>query len=123
MEQPGLPPLVVLLWALNVLTDAGGQLALKGVASDARAGEGLARWYWMLRQPLLWLGLGCYVLEFGLWLAFLSLVPLSEGVLLGTINTVFIMVAGRYFFAEKLSALRVSGILLIALGVAIVGSS
>lgn len=123
MEQPGLPPLVVLLWGLNVLMDAGGQLALKGVASDARAGEGLARWRWMLRQPLLWLGLGCYVLEFGLWLAFLSLVPLSEGVLLGTINTVFIMVAGRYFFAEKLSALRVSGILLIALGVAIVGSS
>nr|WP_315465249.1 EamA family transporter [uncultured Rhodoferax sp.] len=121
MDHTGLTPLACILWTLNVIMDGGGQLALKSVASDTRAGDGLARWRWMLLQPLLWLGVGCYALEFGLWLAFLSIVPLSEGVLLGTINTVFIMLAGRYFFAEKLSVLRVAGILLIAVGVAIVG--
>ena len=36
---------------------------------------------------------------------------------------VAIMLAGRYLFAEKLSRLRVTGILLISLGVAIVGWS
>lgn len=121
MNQAGLSPLVILLWVLNVVMDAGGQLALKAAASDPRAGDGLARWRWMVRRPWLWIGIGCYAIEFVVWLAFLSLVPLSEGVLMGTINTVAIMLAGRYLFAEKLSRLRVTGILLISLGVAIVG--
>lgn len=51
----------------------------------------------------------------------LSLVPLSEGVLLGSINIVAIMVAGRILFGEKLTRLRIAGILLVTLGVAIVG--
>jgi drug/metabolite transporter (DMT)-like permease len=55
------------------------------------------------------------------WIAFLSLVPLSEGVLLGSINIVAIMIAGRFLFSEKLTRLRVTGILLVTLGVAIVG--
>jgi multidrug transporter EmrE-like cation transporter len=49
------------------------------------------------------------------------LVPLSEGVLLGSINIVAVMIAGRLLFAEKLSPLRTFGILLIAAGVAVVG--
>lgn len=119
-----LSPLVLLLWALNVVVDSGGQLAFKAAAVDPQvhAGhEGLARWRAMARRPWLWVGVTCYVAEFVLWLAFLSLVPLSEGVLLGSINIVAIMLAGRYFFAEKLSPLRVVGILLISLGVALVG--
>lgn len=114
-------PLVATLWVLNVLVDSGGQLAFKAAAGDPRAGDGLARWKWMARRPWLWIGIACYVAEFLLWLAFLSLVPLSEGVLLGSINIVAIMLAGRYLFAEKLSRLRVIGILLISAGVAIVG--
>ncbi|WP_295853281.1 EamA family transporter [uncultured Xylophilus sp.] len=116
-----LSPLVLVLWVLNVLVDSGGQLAFKAAAGDPRAGSGLARWRWMAGRPWLWVGIGCYVAEFVLWLAFLSLVPLSEGVLLGSINIVAIMVAGRFFFAEKLSRMRVAGILLVSLGVAIVG--
>lgn len=116
-----LTPLVATLWLLNVLVDSGGQLAFKAAAGDPRAGAGLARWAWMARRPWLWIGVGCYVAEFLLWLAFLSLVPLSEGVLLGSINIVAIMIAGRCLFGEKLSRLRVTGILLISVGVAIVG--
>ncbi|MCS4510498.1 EamA family transporter [Xylophilus ampelinus] len=116
-----LSPLVVVLWVLNVLVDSGGQLAFKAAAGDPRAGDGLNRWKWMARRPWLWIGIGCYVAEFLLWLAFLSLVPLSEGVLLGSINIVAIMVAGRFLFAEKLSRMRVAGILLVSIGVAVVG--
>ncbi|GAA4336090.1 hypothetical protein GCM10023144_30060 [Pigmentiphaga soli] len=121
MDDGALPPLVMLLWSLNVLVDSGGQLAFKAAAGDPGAGDGLARWAWMARRPWLWLGIGCYVAEFLLWLAFLSLVPLSEGVLLGSINIVAIMLLGRVLFRERLSRMRVLGILLVALGVAVVG--
>jgi drug/metabolite transporter (DMT)-like permease len=116
-----LSPLVVTLWVLNVLVDSGGQLAFKAAAAGPGARDGLARWRFMAGQPWIWLGVGCYVAEFVLWLAFLSLVPLSEGVLLGSINIVAIMVAGRFLFAEKLSPLRVTGIVLVSIGVAVVG--
>lgn len=116
-----LSPLVITLWVLNMLVDSGGQLAFKAAAIDPRAGDGLARWKFMARRPWLWIGIACYVVEFLLWLAFLSLVPLSDGVLLGSINIVAIMLAGRFLFAEKLSPLRVTGILLVSIGVAIAG--
>ncbi len=121
MSAASFTPLVLTLWLLNVLIDCGGQLAFKAVASDPRGGDGRARWAWMARHPWLWAGLACYALEFVLWLAFLSLVPLSLAVLLGSINIVSVMLAGRYFFAEKIPPLRLVGILLISLGVAIVG--
>ena len=113
--------LVAGLWLLNVLIDTGGQLAFKAAAGDPDAGDGLARWKHMAARPWLWLGVGCYAIEFLVWIAFLSLIPLSEGVLLGSINIVAIMVAGRFLFGEKLTRLRVAGIVLVTLGVAIVG--
>lgn len=116
-----LTPLAVALWLLNSVFDTAGQLALKAAAVDPFAGDGLARWRRMSRCPWLWLGIACFVVEFGLWLAFLSLVPLSEGVLLGSINIVLIMVVGRLLFRERLSPLRLAGILLISGGVALVG--
>ena len=111
--------LVALLWVLNVVLDTGGQLAFKAAANAP--GDGLARWLHMARRPWLWLGMGCYVIEFLIWIAFLSLLPLSEAILLGSINIVAVMVAGRILFGEKLTRLRMAGILLVTLGVAIVG--
>ena len=114
-------PLVVTLWLLNVTLDTVGQLAFKAAAGDPRAGDGLARWKYMLARPWIWIGIVSYVAEFLVWIAFLSLVDLSEGVLLGSINIVVIMIAGRILFREKLTPLRVTGILLVTAGVAIVG--
>lgn len=117
-----MPLLTIILWLANVVLDTGGQLAFKAAAGDRAAGDGLARWKYMAARPWLWVGVGCYVFEFLVWIAFLSLLPLSEGVLLGSINIVAIMVAGRFLFGEKLTRLRVAGILLVSLGVAIVGA-
>lgn len=114
-------PLVASLWLLNVALDTGGQLAFKAAAADPRAGEGLARWRHMASRPWMWLGIAAYAIEFLLWTAFLSLVDLSAGILLGSINIVAIMLAGRLLFREKLTPLRVTGILLISAGVAVVG--
>jgi drug/metabolite transporter (DMT)-like permease len=77
---------------------------------------------YMAKRPWIWIGIGSYVVEFLIWIAFLSLLPLSEAILLGSINIVAIMVAGHFLFGEKLTRLRLSGILLVTLGVAIVGA-
>ena len=116
-----LSPLVVTLWVLNVLVDSGGQLAFKAAAGEPGARDGMERWRFMLARPWLWVGIACYVAEFVVWLAFLSLVPLSDGVLLGSINIVAIMILGRVLFREKLAPMRVVGIVLVSIGVAIVG--
>jgi len=109
------------VWLVTVVLDTVGQLAFKAVAADPRAGDGLARWRYMARRPPLWLGIACYVLEFMAWTAFLSLVPLGRGVLLGSINIVAIMLAGRIIFRERLTRMRLVGIGLVSVGVAIVG--
>ena len=81
-----LSPLVVTLWVINVLVDSGGQLAFKAAASEPGDLEGMVRWRFMLSRPWIWIGGACYVAEFLAWLAFLSLVPLSDGVLLGWVE-------------------------------------
>lgn len=112
-------PLVLLLWLANVVLDTGGQLAFKAAALKEHEGEG---WYWLrlMRNPWILIGVTCFICEFVLWLAFLSLVELSEGVLLGSINIVAIMLAGRYLFHEQLTPMRVAGMTLVAIGVAVV---
>lgn len=111
--------LAILLWLLNISFDTGGHLAFKAAAMAQ--GDGLARWRAMARRPSLWLGIGCYLGEFLAWIALLSVLPLSRAVLLGSVNIVAIMLAGRLLFGERLSRLRVTGILLVAAGVAVVG--
>jgi len=121
--------LIFWLWFFNVFFDTVGQLAFKAAAADpeeeaARAGKSSLPAYWrrVLQRPALWLGIVSYVAEFLLWLAFLTLVPLSEGVLLGSVNIIVIMLLGRLFFHEVLTPLRLVGIGLVALGVAVVGA-
>src|SRR5438445_6359720 len=96
----------IVLWLLNIVLDATGQLTFKAAAVDPHSSDGLAHWVHMGRRPWIWIGIACYAVEFVLWIAFLSLVPLSVGVLLGSINIVAIMIAGRVFFAEKLTPMR-----------------
>ena len=116
-----MPSGAVIFWLLNLVLDTVGQLAFKAAAIEPALGEGFARWRAMARRPWIWLGVACYVVEFFAWVAFLSLMPLSVGVLLGSINIVTVMVAGRFMFHEHFAPLRVLGITLIAAGVALVG--
>lgn len=113
--------LTLLLWLANMLVDTGGQLAFKAAASHEGAKPGLDYWKSLLTQKWIWIGILCYVAEFFIWMAFLSQVDLSSGIMLGSINIVAIMLAGRVLFHEKLTFWRVAGILLITCGVAIVG--
>lgn len=57
-----------------------------------------------------------------LWLAFLAVVPLAEGVLLGMMGIVTVMLGGRVLFGERFTRPRLIGVSLIVLGVALVGA-
>lgn len=113
---------VFAVWAVNVVLDSGGHFAFKLAAIESNADASfLAHWRHMLARRWLWLGVFCFVGEFVAWVAFLSLVPLAQGVLLGTIGIVVVMVGGRIMFHERLTRLRLAGMLLIIAGVAFVG--
>ncbi|THD11106.1 EamA family transporter [Metallibacterium scheffleri] len=107
-------------WLTVMVFDTGGQLAFKAAANRG-GGDGMAHWRAMAGEPWLWLGLLSFIAEFVAWLAFLSLVPLAEGVLLATLNMVTIMLGGRWLFGEKLTPRRLLGVGLIAAGVILVG--
>ena len=109
-----------LAWLAVLVFDTCGQLAFKAATHHAE-GEGLARWRAMAAQPWLWLGIAAFIAEFIAWLAFLSLVPLAEGVLLATLNMATVMLGGRLLFGEKLTPRRMAGVALIAAGVILVG--
>ena len=113
--------ITIFLWLANIFLDTIGQLAFKAGAIAQNNHQGVRYWLVLMQNPWILLGVICYIGEFFIWLAFLSLVPLSEGVLLGSINIVVIMIAGRFFFKERLSKLRLTGILFVTLGVTLVG--
>jgi drug/metabolite transporter (DMT)-like permease len=117
-----LAPAAIGLWLGNMVLDSTGQLAFKAAASEDTGLGGLAHWRHMAARPWLWLGVGCYAVCFLVWMAFLSMVPLSVGVLLSSINIVALMLAGRGVFGERLTRMRLTGILLISAGVAAVGT-
>jgi drug/metabolite transporter (DMT)-like permease len=112
--------LATALWVINIFLDTAGHLSFKA-AADTKAADAQGSWLAMLHSIYLWLGLACFCLEFAVWFALLSLIPLSQAVLVGSINIVVLMVAGRLLFRERLDRLRVCGMILIAAGVALAG--
>ena len=112
--------LAVFFWVANVVLDTAGHLAFKSAAVTEHETE-LRRWKAMLSSPRLWIGIVCFCLEFAIWFALLSLIPLSQAVLIGSINIVVVMLAGRVFFREPLNGFRAGGMWLIAIGVALAG--
>jgi len=113
-------PQATLIWLLKIIADTVGQLSFKAAANiDER--NWLSHWRVMLGQKWIWAGIGSYVLEFFLWLALLSMVPLSLAVLLASFSILTVTIGGRVLFKERLSSYRCIAIALIALGVALVG--
>ncbi len=112
--------LAIFFWITNILLDTIGHLAFKSAAITEHEIE-LQRWKMMLSSLPLWIGIACFGLEFGVWFALLSLIPLSLAMLIGSINIVVVMLAGRLLFRERLDRMRVAGMWLIAVGVGLAG--
>lgn len=115
-----MPKLAIFFWVLNITLDTVGHLALKSAAIAEHETE-WGRWKAMLSSLPLWLGISCFGLEFLVWLALLSLVPLSLAMLIGSINIVVVMLAGKLLFKERLDRMRVAGMWFISIGVALAG--
>jgi len=114
-------PLATLLWAANLVCDVVGQLSFKAAAVSETGTTGLERWRALFGNRWIWLGVGAYVGEFVLWLAFLSLVQLSLAVMVGAADIVAVMIGGRLCFDEAITPRRAAAAALIILGVALVG--
>jgi drug/metabolite transporter (DMT)-like permease len=114
---------IFLLWIGNIALDTLGQTAYKyaAIQSVTNKDELSPHWWRLLTNKYLWLGLFSYAMVFLCWLAFISLVPLSMAILLASANIVTVMLAGHFIFHEKITHLRVIGILLIMLGVIVIG--
>ena len=113
--------LATFIWALDLLLDVTGHLALKSATQRVGTPVGTILWRSMPLEPLFWLSIGAFAGEFLAWLSFLSLVPLSKGVLVGSVNIVAVMIGGRVLFGERVTAARAAAAMLIGTGVALVG--
>lgn len=116
-------PFALAILAVVLIGNTAGQLMLKGasIRADRAEAAGVGHWSALLREPMLWAGLATYLFEFFMWLAFLSLVPLWQGVMVACIDILLVMVGGRIFFGEHITTPRVVAISLIAIGVLMVG--
>ena len=114
-------PFALLLLAVVLIGNTAGQLLFKAASLRADRPGMAAHWQGLAMDPLLWIALFLYVFEFFMWLAFLSVVPLWQGVMVACVDILMVMVGGRIFFGEKITRPRVLAISLIAIGVLLVG--
>lgn len=119
-RQTDMSNLAIVFWLLNILLDTVGHLAFKSAAAEQHE-IGIQRWKRMLSSLPLWIGIACFGVEFGAWFALLSLIPLSLAMLIGSINIVVVVLAGWLLFQERLDRMRVTGMSLITIGVALAG--
>jgi drug/metabolite transporter (DMT)-like permease len=105
-----MPVLAIAVWIANVIADTASRIAFKFAASQRK-------------KVMLWIGILCGTLEFVLWLALVSLIPLSQAILMASVNIVTVAIAGKLIFGEELHRARVTGIALIAIGVALAGGA
>lgn len=113
-------PLLAMFWAANLACDTLGQLAFKGASLQSEAAAPSA-WWAILAKPLLWIGVVAFVFEAFFWLGFLSLIPLAQGVMLGSLNILAVALGGRLLFGEVISVGRAVGMGLVAIGIVLVG--
>jgi drug/metabolite transporter (DMT)-like permease len=113
-------PFATLLLAVVLLGTAAGQLLFKGASVRTHRSTSQL-WPALALEPLLWAGLVTYIFSFVIWLAFVSLVPLWQAVMVANLDIPVVMVCGRYFFGERITRPRAAGVLLICVGVLMVG--
>ncbi len=110
----------VMLGTLLIL-DTASHLLLKASAGRAHGEQYVDFLRALLSDPLFWLAILCFLSLLVAWVGFFSLVPLSQGVMTGTITIAGVMIGGRLFFNEALTPARLIAVSLIAFGVLLVG--
>jgi drug/metabolite transporter (DMT)-like permease len=115
---------VVVLVAFSILLDVIGQLCFKMGLDRLPELEGGFRlnafWGQVFNAPLLWAGIGAYVIEFFVWLEALSRAPLSLLFPAAALAYCGVVLVGKLVLGETVSRRRWLGTLVITLGVMLV---
>jgi multidrug transporter EmrE-like cation transporter len=109
-----------------VLMGAAGQVIMKkGMLAygEVSAGSVWRELIPILKVPFVSLGLLCYALSAVLWIAVVSKIDLSLAYPMVSVAYVAVFVASWLLFGEKISALRVAGLVLIVAGVLVISRS
>jgi len=117
------------LLVVSVCFAIAGQLTLKaamsrvgriGYAQAAAPLDTIAR---ALREPRLWAGLTLFTISAAFWLIVLSRVPLSVAYPVLGISYVLVVLLSRLVLNEPVPALRWAGVIVVAVGIALIGAS
>lgn len=114
------------LFALILLWDTSAQIFLKlGLAAHGEfplqgVEPAIAYLRAIVKEPLIWMGVLALVLAFLTWLAILARVELSKAHPATSCSYITVTIASCLFLHEPLGVLKLSGILLIMLGVYLV---
>ncbi|PQZ95398.1 MULTISPECIES: transporter [Pseudomonas] len=115
---------LVLLVAFSIVLDVIGQLCFKLGLDRLPELEGGFRlqafWGQVFNAPLLWAGIGAYVVEFFVWLEALSRAPLSLLFPAAALAYCGVVLVGKVVLGETVSRRRWAGTLVITLGVMLV---
>ena len=114
---------------VSVVFAVAGQFTLKsamnevgriGATEIAAAGDTIIR---TLKEPRLWLGLTLFGISALFWLVVLSRVDLSVAYPFVGLSYIIVVLFSRLFLNEQVTALRWLGVVVVAVGIAIVGLS
>ncbi len=127
-SRPGLLPELGLV-VISVCFAVAGQVTLKaamdqfgpiGEAQLTNPAHTLVR---ALQLPLLWAGLVLFGISAVFWLVVLSRVPLSVAYPLVGVSYILVVLMAKLVLHESVPALRWIGVVIVALGIAVIGAS
>ena len=119
----------LMMLVVSVVFAVAGQFTLKtamnevgriGATEIAAAGDTITR---ALREPRLWLGLLLFGISAVFWLVVLSRVDLSVAYPFVGLSYIVVVLFARLFLHEQVTALRWLGVVVVAVGIAIIGFS
>ena len=128
-NRPTVSAVSLALLLVSVVFAIAGQLTLKaameevgriGAREVSAAGETVKR---AIKEPRLWIGLVLFGISALFWLVVLSRVPLSVAYPFVGVSYILIVAFSRFFLHEHVPTLRWIGVIVVALGIAIVGLS
>ena len=119
MNVSTLAPAAADLLAFCIFAETLQQLSFK--LGSARANQASGGPLAVLAEPLIWAGLGLWVVESIAWVLVLQRLPLSVAYPLMTLTYATVPLAGVLVLGERISGRRMAGAGLIFAGVALVG--
>lgn len=117
------------LLVVSVAIAVSAQFVLKaGMNHVGRIGSGdlsapLSAAARVARQPLVWTGLALYAVSAVFWLVVLSRIPLSVAYPFVGMSYIVVVALAQFLLHENVPALRWVGVVVVAIGIALVGLS